>query len=108
MAAMSRGPEDRVCVVGAGPAGLSLARSCKMLCVPFDVYELNSWVSCIWDQDHPGSPVYDSVHFISSKARSHFFDFEMPTDYPDYPSHGQILAYLRSFASAYGLEPSIH
>ena len=78
MAAVTRGPEDRVCVVGAGPAGLSLARTLKTLGVAFDVYERNGGVGGIWDQGNPGSPVYDTVHFISSKTQSHFLDFEMP------------------------------
>ena len=108
MPAIIRGIEDRVCVVGAGPGGLSLARTLKTLGVAFDVYERNAGVGGIWDQGNPGSPVYDTVHFISSKRQSHFLDFEMPAGYPDYPSHRQILAYLRAFAHAYGLESSIH
>jgi len=32
----------------------------------------------------------------------------MPAGYPDHPSHRQILAYLRAFAYAYGLESSVH
>jgi cation diffusion facilitator CzcD-associated flavoprotein CzcO len=87
MPAIIRGFEDRVCVVGAGPGGLSLARTLKTLGVAFDVYERNAGVGGIWDQGNPGSPVYDTVHFISSKSQSHFLDFEMPAGYPDYPSH---------------------
>jgi hypothetical protein len=104
---MTHSAEDRVCVVGAGPAGLSLGRTLKALGIPFDVYERHAGVGGIWDQGNPGSPIYDSVHFISSKTQSHFLDFEMPTGYPDYPSHRQILAYLRAFADSYGLAPCI-
>jgi Flavin-binding monooxygenase-like len=98
----------KVCVVGAGPAGLAMARTLKRFRVEFDVYERHSAVGGIWDQANPGSPIYDSAHFISSKTKSHFVDFEMPADYPDYPSHQQILAYLRAFARAYGLQENIH
>lgn len=98
----------RACVVGAGPAGLAIARTLKRFGIEFDVYERHSAVGGIWDQANPGSPVYDSAHFISSKAKSHFLDFEMPADYPDYPSHRQILAYLRAFASAYRLNDNVH
>jgi hypothetical protein len=100
--------ENRACVVGAGPAGLAMARTLKRLHVEFDVYERHSEVGGIWDQANPGSPIYDSAHFISSKTKSHFLDFDMPAHYPDYPSHRQILAYLRAFARAYDLQQNIH
>jgi hypothetical protein len=85
-----------------------MARTLRRFHIEFDVYERHSGVGGIWDQANPGSPIYDSAHFISSKTKSHFLDFEMPADYPDYPSHRQILAYLRAFARAYGLQENIH
>ena len=97
----------RVCVVGAGPAGLSLARAFLAHGIPFDVYERHSDVGGLWDQANPGSPIYESAHFISSRTQSHFHDFPMPEDYPDYPSHRQVLAYVRSFTDAYGLRQHI-
>jgi Flavin-binding monooxygenase-like len=97
----------RVCVVGAGPAGLSLARAFLALGIPFDIYERHRDVGGLWDQSNPGSPIYESAHFISSRTQSHFHDFPMPEDYPDYPSHRQVLAYVRAFADAYGLREHI-
>jgi len=97
----------RVCVVGAGPAGLSLARTFLAHGIPFDVYERHRDVGGLWDQSNPGSPIYESAHFISSRTQSHFHDFPMPGDYPDYPSHRQVLAYVHAFADAYGLRQHI-
>lgn len=99
---------DHVCVVGGGPAGLALARALTSRGISFDVFERHHDTGGLWDQSNPGSPVYDSAHFISSKTQSHFHDFPMPSNYPDYPSHRQILAYMRSFADAYGLRAHIH
>lgn len=96
-----------VCVVGGGPAGLALARSFKALGIPFDIHERHSDVGGLWDQSNPGSPVYNSAHFISSKTQSHYIDYDMPEDYPDYPSNKQIHAYMRGFADAYGLREHI-
>lgn len=98
---------DRVCIVGAGPAGLSLARALQRLGVPYDQYERHSDVGGIWDLDNPGTPMYRSAHFISSRTTSGFYDFPMPESFPDYPSNRQILDYTRSFAEAYGLRPAI-
>ncbi|MGZ3446435.1 MAG: flavin-containing monooxygenase, partial [Myxococcaceae bacterium] len=97
----------RVCVVGAGPAGLSLARVFLAHGVPFDVFERHSDVGGLWDPSNTGSPIYESAHFISSKTQSHFHDFPMPEDYPDYPSHRQVLAYMRAFTEAHGLREHI-
>jgi cation diffusion facilitator CzcD-associated flavoprotein CzcO len=53
--------------------------------------------------DNPGSPMYESAHFISSKYTSAFVGFPMPDNYPDYPSWRQIRDYIRAFAREYGL-----
>ncbi len=92
-----------VLVVGAGPAGLAAARALTARDIPYDHVERHDAVGGIWDIDAPGSPMYEAAHFISSRTLSGFEGFPMPDDYPDYPSHRQVLAYLRSFADAYGL-----
>jgi len=96
-------PPDKVCVVGAGPAGLALIRSLRRHKVEFDCFERHADVGGIWDQRNPGSPIYDSAHFISSKTQSHYIDHPMPESYPDYPSHTQIHDYMKSFARKYDL-----
>ncbi|MFB7468583.1 amino acid permease [Streptomyces sp. NPDC056224] len=93
----------RYCLVGAGPAGLVMARALIAEGVPFDWFERHSDVGGVWDMDNPGSPMYDSAHFISSKYTSGFIGFPMPGHYPDYPSWQQIRDYIRDFAGAFGL-----
>jgi cation diffusion facilitator CzcD-associated flavoprotein CzcO len=39
---------------------------------------------------------------------SSFDDFPMPVDYPDFPSHRQLLAYFTDYARAFRLAPHIH
>ncbi|WP_209617748.1 flavin-containing monooxygenase [Saccharothrix coeruleofusca] len=97
----------RVCVIGAGPAGLSAARALRRLNIPYDQYERHSDVGGIWDLDNPGTPMYESAHFISSRRTSGFFDFPMPESFPDYPGNRLILRYTRDFATAYGLREAI-
>ena len=95
------------CVIGAGPAGLAVARALKERDLPYTHLERHRAAGGIWDIDNPGSPMYDSAHFISSRTLSGFSGFPMPDSYADYPPHQDILAYLRSFADAYGLTERI-
>jgi cation diffusion facilitator CzcD-associated flavoprotein CzcO len=91
------------CVVGAGAAGLATARQLKAAAIPFEVIEREQDVGGLWNASLPHSPVYHSAHLISSKPLTEFPDFPMPREYPDYPSHVQALAYLKSYAEAFGL-----
>ena len=90
-------------VVGAGPAGLILARRLARTPTTFEVFERNADVGGIWDIDAPGSPMYESAHFISSRTLSGFPDFPMPDDYPDYPDHRRLLTYIRAYADEFDL-----
>lgn len=93
----------QICIIGAGPGGLAAARALAARGLDYIHYERNSGVGGVWDIDSPGTPMYESAHFISSRTVSGFSGFDMPADYPDYPNHRQILAYLRAFADRFGL-----
>lgn len=98
---------DAICIIGAGPAGLSAARIFASLGIDYDQFERHTDVGGIWDIDNPGSPMYESAHFISSRDTSGFFDFPMPKHYGDYPSRTQILEYTKNFADAFHLREHI-
>lgn len=85
-------------VIGAGPAGLATAQAFAAAGQPFEIVERHTDVGGIWDLENPGTPMYESAHFISSKTRSGFIDFPMPDHYPDYPGRAQILDYIRAYA----------
>ncbi|WP_202918926.1 flavin-containing monooxygenase [Saccharothrix deserti] len=95
------------CVVGAGPAGLAVARALAERNLPYTHIERHTAAGGIWDIDNPGSPMYESAHFISSRTQSGFGGWPMPDHFPDYPSRPQVLSYLRSFADANGLTDRI-
>lgn len=96
-----------VAVVGAGPAGLAAARALRVRGLPYVQFERHHDVGGIWDIDNPGTPMYESAHFISSRDKSGFFDFPMPRTFADYPSRTEILEYTNSFADAYGLRAGV-
>lgn len=94
---------ERLAIVGAGPGGLCAARWLQDQGLAFDLIERHPDAGGIWDIGFPGSPMYESTHFISSKTLSGFRNFPMPDAYPDYPGHRQVLAYLRAYADEHGL-----
>lgn len=94
-------------IIGAGPSGLILARQLADKGANFKVFERHHEVGGIWDIDAPNSPMYESAHFISSRTLSGFPDFPMPDNYPDYPNHRQLLAYIKSYADEFKLRQHI-
>lgn len=101
----------RVCVVGAGPCGLTAVKNLlRAGCRDVACYEESDGIGGNWAfTDDPGrAGVHECSHIISSRRMSAFDDFPMPEDYPDFPSHRQLLAYFTGYAGAFGLEPYIH
>ncbi|MFC4942943.1 flavin-containing monooxygenase [Pseudonocardia sp. GCM10023141] len=99
-----KSPSDsRVCVVGAGPSGLVMARAALQAGAEVVVYERHTDVGGIWDPENPGSPIYESAHFISSRYTSGFYGFPMPESFPDYPGYKLLRDFIREFAATFGL-----
>jgi hypothetical protein len=106
-AATARDPALPYLIIGAGPAGLAAGRALSLRNIAFEIVERHSGVGGIWDIANPGSPMYESAHFISSKTLSGFPGYPMPDEYPDYPNHRQLLEYIRGYATHCNLYPHI-
>jgi cation diffusion facilitator CzcD-associated flavoprotein CzcO len=104
---MSESGIGRWCVIGAGPAGLLAARALTNARIPYDQFEKQADVGGLWDIDAPGTPLYESAHLITSKGQSALPGYPMPDDFPTYPRHDRMLAYLRAFARDHQLYPKI-
>ena len=94
-----------VCVIGAGPSGITAAKNCIQHGLDVTVFEKNDKVGGNWvfNSKTGHSSVYENTHLISSKAWSEFEDFPMPDSYPDYPNHIQLQAYFEDYARKFGV-----
>lgn len=101
----------RIAIIGAGCSGLSAIKQLAAAGLKDIVcYEKNDQIGGNWvyTANSSHSSISKTTHVISSKAMSQFSDFAMPEDYPDYPSHKQILAYFQAYARHFQLEKYIH
>ncbi len=71
--------------------------------IAFDLFEAESDFGGVWNGSADCGRTYHSLHLISPKFNTQVQDFPMPEDYPAYPNHEQMLAYIRSYARAFGL-----
>ena len=103
-----------VCIIGAGCSGITAIKNLIQAGVTDVVcYEQNDQVGGNWiyTQQVSHSSVCETTHIISSKTMSEYEGFPMPEDYPDYPSHRQVLKYFQSYAEhfvlnwIYGINP---
>ncbi|MFT7545030.1 MAG: hypothetical protein ACI8YO_001814, partial [Gammaproteobacteria bacterium] len=102
--------ESRVAIIGAGCSGITAIKNLIQAGVKNIVcYEQNDQVGGNWiyTQKVSHSSVCETTHIISSKTMSQYEGFPMPEEYPDYPSHGQVLEYFQSYAKEFGLLPYI-
>lgn len=102
--------QAKVAVIGAGCSGITAIKNLKQAGIQdITCYEQNDQVGGNWifSARESHSSVCETTHIISSKKLSEYSDFPMPADYPDYPSHRQVLAYFQAYAKKFKLEPHI-
>ncbi len=95
----------KVCIVGAGPAGLAAARALKAQGQAFDVFDPRDRAGGIWAYDPaPGRTcAWETMNLNSPRGWYEFSDLPMPADYPDFPTRGQVAAYLQHAVEVAGL-----
>src|SRR5687768_14836146 len=94
---------ETIAIIGAGPAGLATAKTFRQQGLSVEIIEREDDVGGNWYFGRPSSSVCHSTQMISSKRMSQLADFPMPKEYPPYPSHRQVLSYLRDYARHFGL-----
>jgi cation diffusion facilitator CzcD-associated flavoprotein CzcO len=92
-------PTSDAVIIGAGPAGLACAATMRATGLNVAVVEKADRVGAVW-RHH-----YDRLHLHTDRNHSALPDMAMPQDYPTYPSRGQMVAYLESYAERFNIQP---
>lgn len=110
----------RVCVIGAGAAGLVAARHLTSQLNVFDVsvFEQASCIGGTWvynentGTDDRGLPIHSSIYrnlrTNLPKEVMAFPDFPFPQEWPSFMTHQQVLRYLEDYATKFELWKYIH
>jgi cation diffusion facilitator CzcD-associated flavoprotein CzcO len=103
-------PKPTTAIIGAGISGLTAGKSLTDWGLPYTCFEASDDIGGNWYFGNPNgrSSAYQSLHIDTSRDGVSFRDMPMgPDEYPDYPHHAEILAYLHRFADAFGLRERI-
>lgn len=100
---------DKVCIIGAGSAGIVACQVLKARGISFDCFEKGSQVGGNWryENDNGMSSAYRSLHINTSRRVMAFKTLPMPDHYPDYPDHFQMAAYFDEYVDHFGLRERI-
>jgi cation diffusion facilitator CzcD-associated flavoprotein CzcO len=95
--------QRNVCVIGSGISGLAAAKAFRERGHHVTVIERGPDLGGVWEP----SRSYPDVKTQTPKDIYAFSEMPMPTAYPEWPSGGQVFAYLRGYAERFGLVPLI-
>ena len=86
-------------IIGAGPAGLSVAGRMARLGQPFTLLEAADNVGAAW-RGH-----YDRLRLHTVKEESALPHLPYPADYPTYVSRDQLVTYLEQYIAHFAIQP---
>jgi len=102
-------PSKRVCVVGAGPSGLTATKTLLEAGLAVDCYEMSPHIGGHWvlNNSNGRSSAYGSLRTNTTKRMSRFSDFEMPDEWPEFPSCARVREWLESYVDQFGFREHI-
>src|SRR3954452_23472992 len=97
------------CVIGAGISGLTTGKALSDWGLPYTCFEASDDIGGNWYFGNPNgrSSAYRSLHIDTYRDSVSFRDMPMGDEYPDYPHHERIRAYINEYADAFSLRDRI-
>jgi hypothetical protein len=104
--------KKRICVIGAGPSGITAVKNLVDEGLDVVCYDLNKDVGGNWiyNEEESHSSVFETTHIISSKTLSQYADYtfdDFDSRVSDYPSHDELRRYFQAYAAKFNLYPFI-
>jgi dimethylaniline monooxygenase (N-oxide forming) len=93
--------QKNVCVIGAGVAGLTAAKTFLARGHKVTILERSGDLGGVWEPARS----YPDVQTQSPKDLYRYTDKPMPDSYPEWPKGPQVYAYLAAYAKDHGLVP---
>ena len=100
---MSEAPTRRVCVIGAGIAGLVTSKVMDQDGFEVHVFERDTHLGGTWAP----SRTYPGLRTNNSKRTYEFSDFPYPDDTADFPFAEDVRKYLEAYADRFNVRPLI-
>ncbi|MDX1687588.1 MAG: NAD(P)/FAD-dependent oxidoreductase [Candidatus Promineifilaceae bacterium] len=101
---METNASQRVCVIGAGLAGLATAKVLQADGFDVTVFEKVPRVGGVWLP----SRTYPELRTNTAREEYAFSDFPQPESADDYPTADQVLSYIESYVDHFELHDAIH
>ncbi|KAK8936884.1 putative indole-3-pyruvate monooxygenase YUCCA4 [Platanthera zijinensis] len=87
-------------IVGAGPSGLAVAASLRLLSVPCIILESSDGIANLWRHRS-----YDCLSLHLPKQFCQLPHHPFPSHFPTYPSKSDFLDYLHGYAARFAIRP---
>lgn len=99
----------QVCIIGAGSCGIVAAKTMKENGISFDCFEKGSKIGGNWryNNDNGSSSAYRSLHINTNRVVMAYSDYPMPSEFPMFPHHSQIIEYFDSYVDHFGIREMI-
>jgi dimethylaniline monooxygenase (N-oxide forming) len=99
----------KVCIIGAGASGVTVAKSLRQRGVDFDWFEKGSALGGLWryDNDSGTSSAYRSLQIDTSSRSLAYPDFPVPPGRPAYLRAAHVLEYLEGYAAEFGVADAV-
>lgn len=94
-----------VCIIGAGSSGMTAAKALHAQGVAIQGFEIGSDIGGMWryGNDNGLSSAYRSLHIDTSRSNLGYADHPIPSTYPDFLSHTEVLEWLESYVERFDL-----
>ncbi|GAB2281894.1 Probable indole-3-pyruvate monooxygenase YUCCA5, variant 2 [Dionaea muscipula] len=90
-------------IVGAGPSGLAVGACLREQGVPFVIIEKADCIASLWQKR-----TYDRLKLHLPKELCQLPKLQFPQHYPQYPTKGQFIEYLESYAKSFDISPQFN